>query len=482
MDAAKVLKHLEARIAQRKLYTYKPYGHPDTLSDLWSCKPWQINFHKAGNNNQERMIIAANRVGKTVSGGVEVAYHMTGDYPDWWEGKRFDRPVLVWTGSPTNETSRDIVQKALLGGSSPSQLGTGFIPKEKIVGKPKSRQAGISGVADSCDVRHISCGVSQVVFKTYEQGWRKFQGTEPEVVWLDEEPEDTDAQGRIYTECLTRLLTSHGILMVTFTPLLGQTTLVRHFQEGGEGIYMDTATWEDAPHLDRKERDRLKSSYPDHEVDARTKGVPMMGEGAVFLVPEEDIRIAPFSIPSHFARIKGIDFGIDHPAALADIAWDRDKDIIYVTRTWKKKNAESEEHAEAINMKNSWIPVAWPHDGANREKGSGQRLKDNYSKHGVKLLGQSARYKNDKGGSQAVEPIVQEIQERCRNGGFRVFADCTEFFDEYRNYYRKNGQLRKTMDDVLKSVFYAVMMRRYAKTNHVFHARTNMPAPLRIGH
>ena len=133
-------------------------------------------------------------------------------------------------------------------------------------------------------------------------------------------------------------------------------------------------------------------------------------------------------------------------------------------------------------MKNSWIPVAWPHDGANREKGSGQRLKDNYSKHGVKLLGQSARYKNDKGGSQAVEPIVQEIQERCRNGGFRVFADCTEFFDEYRNYYRKNGQLRKTMDDVLKSVFYAVMMRRYAKTNHVFHARTNMPAPLRIGH
>ena len=178
------------------------------------------------------------------SGGYEAAIHMTGDYPDWWEGKRFDKPVLLWTGSPTNETSRDIVQKALLGGTSSEELGTGFIPREKIVGKPKMRQAGVSDVVDTFKVRHKSGGVSTCVLKTYEQGWRKWQGTEPDVVWLDEEPEDF----KIYTEALTRLLTSHGIMMVTFTPLLGQTDLVIHFQTSeSEQVWLGTATWEDAP-------------------------------------------------------------------------------------------------------------------------------------------------------------------------------------------------------------------------------------------
>ena len=129
MELEDLLKQVETRIAQRKLWTHRPYGHPDTLfpdgelwkmnheSGLWgdwSNRPWQMEFHNAGINNQERMLICANRVGKSESGGYEAALHMTGEYPDWWEGRRFDKPVLLWTGSPTNETSRDIIQKSLI--------------------------------------------------------------------------------------------------------------------------------------------------------------------------------------------------------------------------------------------------------------------------------------------------------------------------------------------------------------------------------
>lgn len=491
MDALEVLKHLEKRISERKMYNYKPYGHPDTLCpdgrdwaenaskeespwSEWSNKPWQLDFHNAGKDHQERMMMAANRVGKTQSAAPEVAFHMTGEYPDWWEGRRFDKPVLVWTGSPTNETSRDIVQKALLGGTDKETLGTGWIPKERIIGKPKSKQAGISDVVDSFKVRHISGGVSTCIMKTYEQGWRKWQGTEPEVVWLDEEPEDNETQGRIYTEALTRLLTSHGIMMVTFTPLLGVTKLVEHFQNGGVGVYLDTATWDDAPHLNLDERNRLKTSYPEHEQEARTKGVPMMGEGRVFQISEDDIKVAPFEIPHYFARIKGIDFGIDHPAGFAEIAWDRDKDIIYIIKTWKKRNATAEEHSMVINGDDPWVPVSWPHDGTTREKSNGKMLKSAYVDHGVRMLSFSARYSNDKGGSQPVEPIIMEVDKRMRDGGLKVFSTCTDFFDEFRNYHRKNGQLTKTKDDVLKSSFYAIMMRRYAKATH----RTAKKAPV----
>lgn len=400
---------------------------------------------------------------------------MTGEYPDWWEGKRFDRPVLVWTGSPTNETSREIIQKTLIGGTDNENLGTGTIPREKLVDKPRSRQAGVSDVVDSFKVRHVSGGISTAILKTYEQGWRKWQGTAPEVVWLDEEPEDNELQGRIYTEALTRLLTSHGVLMVTFTPLLGQTNLVRHFQEGGRGIWMETATWEDAPHLNLDERERLANSYPAHEVDARTKGVPMMGEGRVFIISEDEIKISPREIPSHWARIKGVDFGIDHPSAIVDIAWDRDRDIVYITRVWRKKGAEHEEHAAAINAVDSWVPVAWPHDGTNREKSSGVRLKDFYLQKGVRMLGKSACYANDKLGSQPVEPVILEVQERARNGGLKVFATCNEFFDEYRNYHRKDGKLVKVRDDVLKAFFYGLMMKRYAVAKGGMYQRQAAP-------
>lgn len=477
-DEAEILAEaLEYAQKYNKLSLYLPYGHEKTLRiPEWSKKPWQFDFHAEGKDHQERMDMCANRVGKTFSCGYEVAFHMTGLYPDWWEGKRFDKPVLVWTGSPTNETSRDIVQKELLGGMSKEELGSGTIPKHLIYGKPKNKQAGISDVVDMFRVRHISGGVSTCVLKTYEQGWRKWQGTAPHVVWMDEEPDDNEVQGRIYTEAMTRLLTTNGIMMVSFTPLLGVTNLVEHFQEGGPGIYLGVATWEDAPHLNRKERERLANSYPEHEREARTKGVPMMGEGRVFTTNEDDITVDDFEIPLYFARLKGIDFGIDHPCGVADIAWDRDKDIIYVTRTWKKKNADAAEHAEKAMNPNPWIPISWPHDGGQREKSSGKQLKDIYrDKYGVRLLSLSARYENDKGGAQPVEPIIMEINERCRNGGFKVFRSCTGFFEEYRNYHRKDGKLTKVRDDILKSVFYAVMMRRYAITQRISYSETSQP-------
>jgi phage terminase large subunit-like protein len=168
--------------------------------------------------------------------------------------------------------------------------------------------------------------------KTYEQGWQKWQGSAPHVVWMDEEPDDY----KIFSESQTRVLTSKGIVLVTFTPLLGATELVEHFQEGGPGIYLKSATWNDAPHLSKEDKDRLASSYRAHERAARTEGIPMMGEGAIFPVMDDAISIDPFKIPGHFARIKGCDFGFEHAAAGAEIAIDRDQDIIYVIDCYKR--------------------------------------------------------------------------------------------------------------------------------------------------
>ena len=430
---------------------------------------WQKEFHAAGRGYPERMLMAANRVGKTMSAGCEVSYHLTGEYPKWWQGRRFDHPVLAWTGSPTNETSRDIVQKELLGGLG-ADLGTGRLPRESIIGRPTTRQAGVKNVVDAFRVRHKSGGESTCVMKTYEMGWQKWQGTAPHVVWLDEEPNDY----MIYSEAQTRIVTSKGVILVTFTPLLGMTDLVEHFQDGGPGIYMVSASWDDAPHLSEEDRNRMASSYRKHEREARMYGIPMMGEGAVFPVMDEEIRFHigksfPHGIPEYFARIKGCDFGIDHPAAGIELAWDRDADIIYVIDGYKKADETAPYHAAWFNKGElaQLVPVAWPHDGMNREKSGGTTIADAYRQNGVNMLSKSARYPKtpgnpEKAGPQPTEPIVAEILERMTTGRFKVASHLNQWFEEKRSYHRKDGRIVNKRDDLLKATFYAVMMKRYA--------------------
>lgn len=465
-------------MAEQKLLHYAPYR-------------WQQEFHDAGRDHPERMLMAANRVGKTMTAGAEVAMHLTGDYdgisrelrypeklnngeahpsagelvwPNGWRGKRFPYPVTVWTGSPTTETSRDIVQKELLGGLG-EDFGLGWVPKRLLVGQPSMRQAGVRNVVDTFRVRHVSGGVSACMLKSYDQGWQKWQGGAPQVVWLDEEPDDY----MIYSEAQTRIISSGGIILVTFTPLLGQTDLVDHFMKGGKGIYIIGATWDQAPHLAKSERDRLTSSYRVTERDARTKGVPMLGEGAVFPISDDEIVCDPFKIPDHWARIRGCDFGIDHPAAGADCAWDRDQDVFYVVDVYRKANEQPVYHAAWFNRTNKWIPVAWPHDGMNRDKsGGGVRVAEAYRQHGVNMMAKSARYpkapgeKAERAGAQPVEPIVSEMLERMMTGRFKVFRTCQLFFEEKRSYHRRDGRIVDRRDDVLKATAYALMMKRYA--------------------
>jgi hypothetical protein len=233
-------------------------------------------------------------------------------------------------------------------------------------------------------------------------------------------------------------------------------------------VWWRGATWDDAPHLKEEDKAAAKAAYGEHEIDVRTQGVPMMGSGRVFTMLEGDIKVPPKKIPDHWARIVGIDFGVDHPAALAELAWDRDADVLYLVRTWRQRGADVPTHVDAIRGSDPWIPIAWPHDGLKREPGVDKGLKtlvQIYREAGAShMLGMSARYKNDTGGAQPVEPIVLEMQNRMRDGGFKVFDSCPEFFDEYRSYHRDdNGKIVPLRDDVIKAVMYGVMMRRYAK-------------------
>lgn len=217
-----MLMEKERRIKTNKILSYYPEEGP-LRRELY---PKHMEFFRLGAQHRERAFIAANRIGKSEGvGGYELTLHLTGRYPDWWQGRRFDEPVDAWAAGDTGKTTRDIVQFKLLG--PVGDFGTGLIPADCIIGNPLSKP-GIPDAYELVKVKHISGGLSTLGLKSYDQRREAFQGTEKHVIWLDEEPPMD-----IYTECLLRTMTTDGLIICTFTPLLGLSEVVLMYLPGG---------------------------------------------------------------------------------------------------------------------------------------------------------------------------------------------------------------------------------------------------------
>lgn len=397
--------------------------------------------------------MAGNQLGKTIAGGFEMAMHLTGLYPDNWNGRRFDKPVIFWAAGVTGESTRDNPQRVLLG--RPNAHGTGAIPKSCIEDVTPSR--GVPEAVDSIKVKHVSGGTSVVSFKAYEKGREKWQGETLDGVWFDEEPPED-----IYTEGLTRTNATGGFVMITFTPLLGMSEVVRRFLlEKNKDRSVTTMTIDDAEHYTAEQREQIVASYPAHEREARSKGIPTLGSGRIFPVAEEKISCEPFSIPDYWAQIGAIDFGWDHPTACVKVAWDRDNDVVYVCATHRLREALPTIHAETMRGWGPWLPWAWPHDGLQHDKGSGEQIAQQYSDRGINMLAVRATFED---GSNGVEAGLLDMLERMNTGRLKVFRHLENWFEEFRLYHRKDGKIVKLHDDLISATRYAIMSLRHATT------------------
>ncbi len=225
------------------------------------------------------------------------------------------------------------------------------------------------------------------------------------------------------------------------------------------------ATWDDVPHLTEKQKTELLAAYPAHMRDARTKGIPMMGQGAIFPVPDELITVEPFVCPAYWPKIGGMDFGYNHPFGAVELAYNDEADVIYVTKTYRASGQTPIQHAAAVKPWGKWIPWAWPHDGLQHDKGSGEQLAKQYEDHGLNMLGQRATFPD---GSNGVEAGLMLMLDRMETGRLKVFSTESDWFAEKRGYHRKaekNGlgvKIVKLREDLLSATRYGVMMIRHA--------------------
>jgi hypothetical protein len=242
---------------------------------------------------------------------------------------------------------------------------------------------------------------------------------------------------------------------------------MRFFEQDSPDRKLISATIDDAEHYTDEQRAQIIASYPAHERDARTKGIPVLGSGRVFPVADEAVVCAPFDIPKHWPKICALDFGYDHPMAAVWLAHDRDTDTIYLYDSFKVRETSVVLQAPLISAKGKWIPTAWPHDGLQHDKGSGDQLAQQYRELGVNMLPERATFQ---GGGNGLEAGISEMLNRMQTGRWKVFNTNQDWMAEFRIYHRKSGLVNKIRDDLLSASRYGMMMIRYASTE----PRTNM--------
>lgn len=403
-------------------------------------------FFRSGSTHNERLMIAANRVGKTEGvGAYESTLHLTGLYPEWWPGKRFNKPVKGWAAGDTSKTVREIIQEKLLG--KIHEIGTGMIPGDLIVGK--TLKAGVSDAVDTVYVRHASGGISTLVLKSYDQRRISFQGTEQDFIWLDEEPPED-----IYTECLLRTMTTKGFVMLTFTPLNGWTEVVEKFLNEAErekaNRYYVTATWDDAPHLSAEEKQKYFNSLPPHQRDARSRGIPALGSGAIYPVPESEIVCDPFPIPDHWPRCFAMDVGWNRTAAVW-MAQDLESGTIYLYAEHYYAHSEPSDNARAIRARGEWIPGVIDPAARGRSQKDGEQLLQNYLDLGLDL----------EPAINAREAGIYQVWQLFLENKLKVFKSLTCWLAEFRKYRRdEKGQIVKENDHLMDSTRYGITSGR----------------------
>lgn len=431
---------------------------------FYTPHPKHLEFHNLGKVAKERLFLAANRIGKTMACSLEVCMHLTGNYPDWWKGHKYDRAINVWVGGVSSKEVYGILERRYFEGVAGEDP---WIHPDLVLSRNR--------MDHTYRILHKTGRISILRFKTYEQGRESWQGEKCDLIHLDEEP-----PLNIYTEALMRLMATsddhYGMMMVSATCLFW-SEFVQNFtndvidavDENGRPaskqvlrpsgdvrnsrVYI-MAGWDDAPHISDEEQTRFKSAIPAHELEARSKGVPSIGSGMVYPVSESVITYEPFDLPSHYYYVAGMDFGWKDPTALVFMAIDMDTSNMYVFHEYSLSEHTPKQHlmmlSEGVPAKYiNWIPIVHdPAGGASSQK-DGESLIHLYSKAGL-----SKMHKANNSREAGAQTVLQALQ----NGRLKISKNCPKILSELRMYARdEKGKIKDGNDHLLDALRYAVM-------------------------
>lgn len=229
----------------------------------------------------------------------------------------------------------------------------------------------------------------------------------------------------------------------------------------GPDKYLVNAGWDDVPHLAEDVKAALLRDTPPYLRDARSKGTPSLGSGAIFPIEESAFVIPPFQLPDYFPRVYALDVGWNRTAALWG-AFDREQGVLYLYAEHYRGQAEPSVHASAIKARGDWMRGVIDPAANGRSQIDGQRLMANYQAQGLHLFK----------AENSVEAGLQTVLDMLSTGRLKVFSTLVNWRAEYRLYRRdEKGAVIKKNDHLMDDTRYLCV----SGINHM----TTRPAPMR---
>lgn len=451
-DAQLYIQHLidtEQWDTLNRIYDQIQYDNKYNKISQFKPYPFQLKMFNAGKDYMSRFACLANRCGKTFSGAREMAWHLTGLYPDYWEGHRFNKPIRAWAIGITSDSTRKILQLETMGTldiRDSDNIGTASIPRDCIIIDSIEKDGPAAKIAR---IRHYDAdgnedGVSILEFRSTQQGHMALAGAAVDFIWIDEEDEHDSLE--IFSQARTRLATTNGKMLITATPEHGVSPLIQRFYNRSN-LFIFHAGWEDAPHLTEEVKAELIAGYDEFEIEMRTKGLPSKGSGAVFKVDDEDITVEPFTIPEDWNICWGVDFGRSRdPSTIVGVAFDPNNEIAYIFEEhYLDKDRSQEAMAHCImNSNYSNAPVIIPHDGQSIANDGGDETRAAIlRKHGCNVMRDSFsnppevqnRIANIRKKHMGKVGGLEWMNFMMKQGKLKVFSTCHKFFEEKRGYF-----------------------------------------------
>jgi hypothetical protein len=230
--------------------------------------------------------------------------------------------------------------------------------------------------------------------------------------------------------------------------------MARLMPEISPSRWVTTASWEDVPHLDEDTKRELWNSTPPHLRDARAKGIPSLGSGAIYPIAVEEFEVKPFVLPAYWPRAYALDVGWNRTAGLWG-AWDQSDDTLYLYAEYYASQAVPAVHASAIKARGEWIKGVIDPASRGRAQADGEQLFATYRELGLKLSA----------ADNGVESGIYKVWERLSTQRLKVFSTLMNWKAEYRLYRRdESGKIVKSFDHLMDCCRYLVASGRSVAT------------------
>lgn len=431
----------------------------------------QLEFFKTG-SSERRGILAANRIGKTVSTCAETAMHLTGQYPEWWAGYRFTNAITCMVAGEGWSQVALVLQNELLGTQDvkiTENLGTGFVPRDCIVvDTMRNDGANCIGV----EIKHSSGSNSYLLFANYTQEVRQLQGFKLNLAVFDEQPPDA-----FFSEIVTRTATTQGKVLCSFTPLKGLNGLVSKFWNKEEGYEFIRVSWDDVPEYDpwgepfllKETRRQLERDYLPHEREARIAGKPVMGKGAVFQIrewPTYTTGQIDFARIPNIQRVIALDLGlVNDQTVISLMYWEPYERTAYLHRQIIVQGIEEAVPSQYINHllrpEVFGTPIVLPADASTpgRYTMSANSIREMFESYELNVYHKAIMNPPDQEGRVTNHKSygINQMRQMLEVGSLRVNENCTQFLSDAQNYYVDTQGRFSDPDDTIDSCRYALL-------------------------